>query len=103
MDHRLKKDKQFSYVYRKGKRAHSEHLTLFSVASKFKTYKIGYAISKKIGKANQRNKLKRRLKEIVRTGNFAKDNFNYVLMAKVGAAELDFASLKAEVKKVFEK
>lgn len=101
MDHRLKKDKQFSYIYRKGKRYNSEHLTLFSVESRFKTFKIGYAVSKKIGKANKRNKLKRRLKEIVRQNNLPKDYFNYVIMARPGAAEIDFLTLQEEVKKIF--
>lgn len=103
MDHRLKKDKQFTYIYRRGKKVNTEHLTLFSVASKFKTYKIGYVVSKKIGKANQRNKLKRRMKEIVRTNTYAKDFNNYILLAKQGILDLGFEALKEEIKKVFEK
>ena len=103
MDHRLKKAKQFSYIYKKGKRANSQHFTLFSVESKFKTYKIGYSISKKIGKANKRNLLKRRLREVVRTLSLPKDNHNYVLLAKIGAAELSFEEIKNQVVSLFEK
>lgn len=101
MDHRLKKDKQFSYVYKKGKKFHTEHLTLFSVESKFRNYLIGYAISKKVGKANKRNKLKRRLKEIIRKSELPKNFHNYVLMAKVGATEINFQDLKSQVEKLF--
>ena len=61
-DHRLKKTSQFSYIYRKGERKGSKNFILFSVKSKYDNYKIGYSISKKIGKANQRNLLKRRMK-----------------------------------------
>lgn len=103
MDHRLKKAKQFSYIYKKGKRANSQHFTLFSVESKFTNYKIGYSISKKIGKANKRNLLKRRLREIVRTLSLPKNNYNYVLMAKQGAAELTFEEIKEQIKSLFEK
>lgn len=103
MDHRLKKAKQFSYIYKKGKRANSQHFTLFSVESKFANYKIGYSISKKIGKANKRNLLKRRLKEIVRTNSLAKPNHNYVLLAKIGAAELSFEEIKKQITSLFEK
>ena len=102
MDHRLKKNSQFNYIYKKGERVHSENFTLFAVKSKFENYKIGFSISKKLGKANKRNLLKRRLREIVR--NFpVPTHFNFVLMAKENATALDFLELKKEVAKIFEK
>ena len=103
MDHRLKKAQQFSYIYKKGKRASTQLFTLFSVPSKFSNYKIGYSISKKVGKANKRNRLKRRLREIVRTENRPQDYFNYVLLARPGAAELEFEQLKKEIIYLFKK
>ena len=103
MDHRLKKAQQFSYIYKKGKRVSTGLFTLFSVPSKFSNFKIGYSISKKVGKANKRNKLKRRLREIVRCENLPKNYFNYVLMARPGAAELEFDELKKEIIRLFNK
>lgn len=93
-DHRLKKNKHFTFIYRKGKKNFSKHLTLFSVPSKFKTYRFGISVSKKIGKANIRNKLKRRIKEIVRVEKLPREYQNYIIMAREGAAELDFYELK---------
>ncbi len=102
MDHRLKKNSQFSYIYKKGERVHTENFTLFVVKSKFSDYKIGFSISKKLGKANKRNLLKRRLREIVR--NFpVPGHFNYVLMAKENATALDYATLKKQVEYLFGK
>lgn len=102
-DHRLKKNKHFSYIYRKGKRTSTRNLTLFTVTSKFPSYKIGFSVSKKQGKANERNKLKRRLKEIVRTNNLPKAYNNYVLLAREGAHLLDYQNLKAQVIEIFKK
>ena len=102
MDHRLKKNSQFNFIYKKGERIHTEHFTLFVVKSRFVGYKIGFSVSKKIGKANKRNKLKRRLREIVRVLPVPEKQ-NYVLMAKEGAAELEFAQIKKQVEKLFEK
>ena len=82
-DHRLKKDKQFSYIYKKGKKKSTNNFTLFYLASKFENYKIGYSISKKQGKACKRNKLKRRLKEIVRKNNLTKNYFNYIYKSNI--------------------
>ncbi len=59
-------------------------------------------MNKKIGKANVRNRLKRRLREIVRTENLPKPYFNYVLLAREGAELLQFNELKAQVGKLFE-
>lgn len=103
MDHRLRKDRQFTYIYKKGVRKNTRFLTLFIKDSKFKDYKIGYSVSKKIGKANVRNKVKRRMKEIVRRNNFAKNYNNYVLMAKTGIQDLSFEQLYNEIKEVFNK
>ena len=43
-DHRLKRNNQFNYIYRKGERFSTKNFNLFVIQSKFKTYKIGYSI-----------------------------------------------------------
>ena len=100
-DHRLKKNKQFSYIYKKGERKGTKHFNLFIVKSKFSNYKIGYSISKKVGKANKRNLLKRRMKEIVRINHLATNGHNYVLQARVGASELSFQEIEKQLNKIF--
>ncbi len=102
-DHRLKKDKQFSYIYKKGKKKSTNNFTLFYIASKFENYKIGYSISKKQGKACKRNKLKRRLKEIVRINNLAKNHYNYVLLARENSSKLEYKEIFEELNLLFKK
>ncbi len=102
-DHRLRKNSQFSYIYKKGERVHTEHFTLFAVKSKYESYKIGFSINKKLGKANKRNLLKRRMREITRIHIQIPSFCNYVVMAKENAVTLSFEELKNELKKLFEK
>jgi ribonuclease P protein component len=102
-DHRLKLNSQFAYIFKNGERYHSKNFILFSTKSKYSSYKIGYSISKKEGKANKRNLLKRRLREIVRTEKLACDFCNYILKAKEGACELDYQEIKSQVIGLFEK
>ncbi len=102
MDHRLKKNSQFSYIYKRGERVNTQYFTLFVVKSRFDDYKIGFSVNKKIGKAHTRNKLKRRLREITKRLPIKKIK-NYVLMAKEGSEQLDFNTLQNEVKRLFEK
>lgn len=99
--HRLRKNKEFNYIYKKGDRVSTEHFTLFVVKSKYNNYRIGFSVSKKLGKANVRNKLKRRLREIVRRDIDVKNFQNYVLLAREGAEKLEFRPLQEEVKKLF--
>ncbi len=103
MDHRLKKNSQFQYIYRKGERFHTENFTLFAVKSKYEDYRIGFSISKKLGKANKRNLLKRRMREITRHDLQIPSFCNYVVLAKENAPELSFDQLKIELKRLFEK
>ena len=103
MDHRLRKNSQFQYIYKKGERTHTDNFTLFAVKSKYQGYKIGFSISKKLGKANKRNLLKRRMREITRQ-NFQIPSFcNYVILAKENATQLTFEQLKEELTRLFEK
>lgn len=101
--HSLKKNKEFNYVYKKGERVSTDNFTLFVVKSKFFDYRIGFSINKKLGKANKRNKLKRRLKEVCRNFVKIKPYKNYVVLARNNAIDLDFSSLKEEIGKLFSK
>ena len=49
---RLKKRKEFAYLYNNGTAKHSEHLTLVYLPTKHRPLKVGFSISKKIGKAH---------------------------------------------------
>ena len=103
IDHRLRKNKQFEYVYRKGKRTSTKNFNLFTIESKFECYKIGFSISKKEGKANKRNLLKRRLREIVRINKLPCSYHSYVLQAKNGACLLDYKEIEKQVMFLFQK
>lgn len=103
MDHRLKKNNSFNYIYKKGERFHTENFSMFVVKSKFDNYKIGFSINKKLGKANKRNLLKRRMREITRRYIQIPSFYNYVLLAKENASSLSFEQIKTELEKMFSK
>ncbi len=102
-DHRLKKNKHFNYIYRKGEKYNTKNFNLYVIKSKYKTFKIGYSISKKEGKANKRNLLKRRMKEVVRLNNLPKEYKNYILQAKNNACLLSYIEIEKQIKELFNK
>ena len=101
--HSLKKNKEFNYIYKKGERVSTDNFTLFVVKSKFFDYRIGFSNNKKLGKAEKRNLLKRRLKEIGRKELKIMPYRNYVLLARNEAIDLDFSQLLEEIKRLFSK
>ena len=66
-ENRLKKRKQFNWIFKNGKTVHSKNLVLVYSSSKIKGFKVGFSVTKKIGKAVVRNKNRRRMKEAVRS------------------------------------
>ena len=101
--HSLKKNKEFNYIYKKGERVSTDNFTLFVVKSKFFDYRIGFSINKKLGKANKRNLLKRRLKEICRKELKIAPYRNYVVLARNEAIKLDYNKLLEEIRRLFGK
>lgn len=101
---RLKKRKEFAYLYNCGTAKHTSHLTLVYLATKKRATKIGFSISKKIGKAHTRNLVKRRLRAIVREiVPSLPDELNMVFIAKAGIESVEFDRLKDEVNNLINK
>ncbi len=62
----LKKNYEFKNVMNKGKFYRGKYVTIYITKNKEEKNKIGIAISKKLGKANKRNRLKRLIRESYR-------------------------------------
>ena len=92
---RLNQNRQFNYVYRRGKKASCRELSLLFVRSKEK--RVGFSVSKKVGVAVVRNRTKRRLRECVRPLLPHMRSGLYVFVARPAAAELSFQELNARV------
>jgi len=63
----LKRNKEFRYVYRTGKSVGCKNLVLVYRLRKTPEIKIGFSVSKKVGKSVIRNKIRRRMKEAMRS------------------------------------
>ena len=92
---RLGPNRQFSYVYRRGKRVSTRDLTLLYVKNRQK--RVGFSVSKKVGVAVVRNRTKRRLRECVRPLLGRMSGGLYVFVARPSAAKQSFAQLNRQV------
>lgn len=91
--YRLTHRRAFTYVYKHGKSVSNSNMTLVFTPTKFGK-KFGFSISRKVGKAVVRNKIKRRLKSGLLTMINRVDNgYNYIFIVKPLAATLTFDEL----------
>ena len=85
--YRLRKNKQFQYVYHKGRSCASREIVLLYIRAS--------SVSRKVGNSVMRNRVKRRLREQFRPFLPRLKKGYYVVVARESAARADSAALGA--------
>ena len=101
--YRLKKRASFAYVYRKGEKASARDLLLLSAKSN-EGLKIGLSVSKKVGGAVTRNRVKRLLREAIKPIAANIDTgYMYVIVAYPSIADKTYRDVCQSVEYAFKK
>ncbi|HET8921432.1 MAG TPA: ribonuclease P protein component [Candidatus Acidoferrum sp.] len=89
---------EFDAVYRAGKRRSSSHFTVFFRANELPRSRFGFSIKKTLGGAVVRNRIRRRLREIVRCHRQEIPvGWDIVIHPKSSVAKVPFAALMADL------
>ncbi|CCU79883.1 Ribonuclease P protein component [Halanaerobium saccharolyticum subsp. saccharolyticum DSM 6643] len=102
----LKKNKEFKKVYENGKSYATRNLVIYCLNyEKGKKNRYGLSVSKKIGNAVVRNKLKRRLREIIREFEKEKEfkGYDIIFIARKPVVQIGYQHLKRDVNKLYKK
>jgi ribonuclease P protein component len=97
--HRLTRDAELRVVAREGKRIRAEHVELRWTASLFRHPRVGFIVPKHGHTAVDRNRLKRRLREIVRVELLARiPAVDVVVRTRPTAYAASFAALRSQLR-----
>lgn len=100
----LKKNSEFRNVYTKGQSVADRYLVMYKLKSIGSSTRIGFTVSKKLGKAIKRNKIKRMLREICRLNvDKFQSGYDYVIIARVAAQDCKYRELELSILKLSEK
>ena len=101
---RLLRHPDFEKVYEGGKRHFSTHMTFFYLQRPSASgVRIGFTVSRALGGAVQRNRMRRRLREAVRLGlPVIPLPVDIVINPKRSSLGAEFAHLQAEVARAFD-
>ena len=91
--YRIKKNEEFEYIINNGKVLKNKLYVIYYIESKKEYNRFGISVSKKVGDAVKRNKIKRRIRDII-IKNSIKSNYDYVIIVRKEVGDLSFNELK---------
>ena len=92
----LKKNSDFRRLYAKGKSAVNPYMVVYCRRNRTGENRLGYTVSVKLGHAVLRNRMRRRLRELVRLNSpRMKSGWDIVIVARSRCAEAPWQKLQA--------
>lgn len=100
----LKKNRDFQYVYRRGKAKGSKSMLLLFIPQRSGTIAVGFCVSKKVGNSVIRNRVKRRMKEAFRLElEKLKPGSRMVFIARPQLSEASFNDIQKTMRYLLKK
>lgn len=95
-EHSLTRSADFQRVYEGGRSWAAKEVVLRALPNALDVTRCGFAVGKRVGKAVVRNRIKRRLREIIRHSPLC-SGWDIIVIARAAAAQADFQSLEKTV------
>ena len=92
----LRNAREFKVVYERGAKRVSRSFVVFVLSNGLAESRFGLTTPRKLGKAHDRNRIRRRIREILRTAELPR-GFDWVINPKHAALQGQFAELKTEL------
>ncbi|SHH16326.1 ribonuclease P protein component [Thermosyntropha lipolytica DSM 11003] len=101
---RINKSGDYKLVYEKGKKFSGRYIIVYIKENNLGHNRFGFVVSKKIGNAVVRNRIKRQLRAIINEEkNRIKGSFDIVIICRHNLEGYTFSLLHKDVMKIFKK
>jgi len=103
---RLKSKARINEVYKRGKSLATAHIVMYYylVGNDNKHTKVCFSVSKKIGKAVERNKIKRRMRECIKKFMPCLDKrYNLIFIARANIKGISYLDVEKNIMKLLKK
>ena len=97
----VKKSTDFTRIIKSKTPFKNKYFIIYKENTNENIYHFGISVSKKIGNAVVRNKLKRRVKDIIDKSALQFLNKDYIIVLKKSAKDAEYLELKEEIIKLF--
>lgn len=95
---RIKKSREFNFIYRRGRFVVSRSVVIYYQPNRQQGHRLGFSISKKIGKSVQRHRIKRIYKEAFRSLQAElKPGYDLVIVARKPAVDMGYWQAREEL------
>ena len=108
-EHRIRHRPEFLEIYEHGRKLHGRLVVLFARCRATpdspapQPWRLGLAATRKLGKANVRNLLRRRTREFFRRHGALPEGWDFVVNFKPASISASYADLAAELTRLIEK
>ncbi|MDX8289889.1 ribonuclease P protein component [Metabacillus indicus] len=102
---RIKKNEDFQKVFKQGKSMANRQFVIYMLNQpEEKEFRLGLSVSKKIGNAVTRNRVKRLVRQVfLEEKDSLKTGMDYIVIARKPASEMDYHEVKSSLLHLFRK
>lgn len=102
-EYRVKKNEDFSHIIKEKQSLANRSFIIYYLKNNIGHSRIGISVSKKLGKAVVRNKVKRQVRIMIQQTIDFNDSYDYIVIVRNKYLDLDFNSNLNELKYLYRK
>ena len=102
-EYRVKKSQDFDNIIRKKQSFANRQFVIYYQENKLDHMRLGISVSKKLGKAHERNKLKRYVRESFKTRKDFLKNYEIIIIVRPAAKGLSFLEFGSSIDHVLKR